>query len=480
MRRWRLALACMLMMSACAWAQEWKLDRMPTPWWVQPGEELQVVLLGPAGKTASLSLGDRSAALRQLSGGGGRYVAHLRAPASGSTALRLTVGGASQQLATVEVRPGTCLFQATETVVTRQGPDADFERLTPLVRGAAVPVNGRRGDWYRSAASGAWLDGRSGKLSEQVIPSPQLTDILVEPLPNGDARLTLSCGSVPEAGVLVDRQRLQLRLSDTQDLMFELTKQAAAANFLGPITVRPEHRGSGRWDTLVEVALGPAGLGGYELRPGQRPGELVLQVRRPLPGSFQGLIIALDAGHGGPKDPGTVGHGGLPEKVLNLRVTEALAAMLKERGATVVMTRTSDSDVAATDRGAAHELQARVDLATAAGAHLFLSLHHNARPSVEEGKRSHGTDIYWYQPYSEPLARALANPIADAIGEPLRSSRFRSFHVIRQTWAPSVLVEFQYLSNSQLESSVLTQPDYPDKAARGVMKGLEAYLNRRP
>jgi N-acetylmuramoyl-L-alanine amidase len=395
----------------------------------------------------------------------------------GSYPLRLETNGASVALGTVVVAAGTKTFRAAEAVVTRQGPDSDYERLTPLVAGAQVEVNGQRGDWYRSTATGAWLDGRSGAVEPGWTATPRLTRIAVDALANGDAQLTLSCGTIPEAvATMSGNGLLSLTLAATEDQIFDVTKEASAANFLGAITVRPQTPVG----TVVEVALGPEGIGGYQLDPGNRPGDLVLRVRRPVPKSLKGLIITLDAGHGGPKDPGTVGHGGLPEKVLNLRVTQSLARMLRERGATVIMTRTTDADVATDEKGASHELQARIDLSVAQRAHLFLSLHHNARPSVEEGKISHGTDIYWYQPVSEPLARALAGPIADAIEEPLRTSRFRSFHVIRQTFSPSVLIEFQYLSNPTLEAQVLDRPDYADRAAGGVVKGLEAYLRALP
>lgn len=387
------------------------------------------------------------------------------------------IQGNGRHLTDSELAIPTMTFTAKELTVTRQGPDADYERLTPLLPGTQVKVDGKRGSWYRSAATGAWIDGRSGAVSDQPALPSRLSNLFVDSFPNGDAKLTLVCTVLPEIQVQCTASgSLAVTLIDTEDLLFELTKNSKAANFLGPITVRPLTPTG----TVIDIAAGPQGIGGYQLEPGERPGELLLRVRQVVPRSLDGLIVTVDAGHGGPQDPGTVGHGGLPEKVLNLRVAEALARQLQERGANVVMTRTADTDVSSQDLGASHELQARVDVSTAKGAHLFLSLHHNARPSVEEGKTSHGTDIYWYQPFSEPLARALADPVADAVKEPLRTSRFRSFHVIRQTFSPSVLIEFQYLSNPKLEADVLDRPDYPERAAAGVVRGLEAYLETLP
>lgn len=464
-------LALIAVCSQTVWAQEWKLDRFPVPVWAQPDEMLELTLTGPVGGTAAVGWrGGESVASIPL-GNEGRHLARLRAPREPGQYTLLLDGA---DVGVLEVAPGVQLLSASTTMVTRQGPDADYERLTPLVAGTTVPVDARRGDWYRSTATGAWLDGRSGALVSAIVPNPRLSQVLVDRLENGDARITMSLGTIPEVqAYLPGNGPLTLSFPRTEDLLFDITKTADAANFLGPITVRPRTP----LGTMLDVALGPEGIGGYQLQAGQKPGELVLIVRKPVPQTMEGLIVTLDAGHGGPTDPGTVGHGGLPEKVLNLRVTQALATMLRERGATVIMTRTSDADVASDEQGASNELQARVDLSVAAKANLYISLHHNARPSVEEGKISHGTDVYWYQPFSEPLARALADPIGDAVGEPLRTSRFRSFHVIRQTYSPSVLIEFQYLSNPALETSVLNQSGYAEKAAAGVVKGLEAYLS---
>jgi N-acetylmuramoyl-L-alanine amidase len=469
------AVGVALSLAGAAGAQEWKLEKCPTPLWLQPGERLEVVLTGPPGQGGWLAFSDGSARVSLAEVSSGRYVASLRAPAEDEEALLVVQqDDKAVELGQVEVLSRKRLFTAGEMTVTRQGPDSDYERLTPLVAGARVPVDGRRGDWYRSAASGAWLDGGTGTVSDAAAEPSALSRIMIgETAPGGDVVLTLSCGSLPEAQVdLGPDGSLTVTLPGSDDLIFDVTRPSGVARAMGPVTVHPltPH------GTVIQIGRGARDIGGYSLRPGKTPGDLELRVGAPVPSSLAGLAITIDAGHGGPLDPGTVGHGGLAEKELNLRVAKALEKILRERGATVNMTRESDSDVADHEEGATHELQARVDATERAASDLFISVHHNARPTVEEGKTSHGTDVYWYQPFSEPLARALADPVADAIAEPARTWRFRSFHVIRQTYCPSVLIEFEYLSNPEMESNVLTQPDYPEKAAAGVVRGLEAYL----
>jgi len=62
---------------------------------------------------------------------------------------------------------------------------------------------------------------------------------------------------------------------------------------------------------------------------------------KPKAGELAGKIIIIDAGHGG-SDPGAVWNGN-QEKVFNLDMALRLERMLKQAGATVIMTRTTDT-----------------------------------------------------------------------------------------------------------------------------------------
>ncbi|RYD05196.1 hypothetical protein N752_10400 [Desulforamulus aquiferis] len=55
-------------------------------------------------------------------------------------------------------------------------------------------------------------------------------------------------------------------------------------------------------------------------------------------------MIVVDPGHGG-RDPGKVGHSGVPEKDINLEVSKRLATLLGQMGAAVILTRETDIDL---------------------------------------------------------------------------------------------------------------------------------------
>ena len=210
-------------------------------------------------------------------------------------------------------------------------------------------------------------------------------------------------------------------------------------------------------------------------------GVFTLRVRRPPSGisglrpavsgrgtadrsSLSGLTIVVDAGH---PPAGATGPTGLFEGDAVLPAAMMLQAILAERGATVVMTRTTRDAV---------DLVMRSVISRRADAHAFVSLHYNAYPDgVNPFTRPNGIEVYFYRPHSEPLARAVQ---AELIGwQPLEDQgiHFRSLSVVRSTWFPSVLAEGGYLMIPEQENAMRT-PEWQQRYARAVADGLENYF----
>ena len=96
------------------------------------------------------------------------------------------------------------------------------------------------------------------------------------------------------------------------------------------------------------------------------------------------MVIALDPGHGGTDDPGSVNkEAGLTESVLNWKVANYCKEELeKYTGIRVVLTRGENENP---------ELLDRVHRATAAGAKLFVSIHMNAASTTA----AKGAEVYY-------------------------------------------------------------------------------------
>jgi len=204
------------------------------------------------------------------------------------------------------------------------------------------------------------------------------------------------------------------------------------------------------------------------------PEHLIVKFKLPQSNtSLKGWKICIDPGHGG-KDTGAIGPTGLHEKQVTLSISKLLADLLEKRGAQVILTRTTDTDLTDPHSPPEVELEKRVDVAREHDANLFVSIHANARPTPIEGRTARGTYVYYYEPQSAALARDISNAVQAQIFEPKYSIVFRSFHVIREPDFPAVLIETVFISNPITEAK-LERVGYQKKIAHGIFKGIVDY-----
>jgi N-acetylmuramoyl-L-alanine amidase len=194
---------------------------------------------------------------------------------------------------------------------------------------------------------------------------------------------------------------------------------------------------------------------------------LVLRVRQPptvdASRPLRGLVIAVDAGH---PPAGATGPTGLYEPVATLGIAERLRTYLEQRGASVVMTRLAPGAVALVDRPV---------IARRAHAHAFVSIHLNAFPDGVNPFERNGTGSYYFNAWSEPLARAVQAGMVRRMGLRDLGVNYDNLAVLRPTWMPSVLCEGAFLMIPQQEAALRTA-EFQDAYARGVADGLEQYF----
>ncbi|GMU51458.1 MAG: hypothetical protein AMXMBFR33_06040 [Candidatus Xenobia bacterium] len=448
--------------------------------WVRPGEVVPIQASGSPGEPMRLVAPDGQV-IPLAEGPPGRFSVEVNGWRNGS--YRLQQGHRQAKLGPVRVLSGR-LPTARVTrpnAIYRSGPGEEYDRLDPLPAGLVLSLEGRQHEWLRSGPG--WVAVKDVQVGGFPAPQPRLIGIRMSETPEGRAVLRLRLGepvacqvdSRPEQG------ELTLRLPGARLTMGEVAYAPE------PRRVRAVQLASTPEEAQVRLTLGPEGNWGYQVR--WEPPDLVLDLtppphrgwsNPPRPGGagtgrpLVGLVIALDAGHGG-SDSGAVGLNLTREKDLNLALALALKQELEREGARVIMTRDTDRDVAAPEAPAEEELAARVRLAEEGGAHLFVSLHHNAMADVEKGRKAHGVHIYSYRPHSRALAEALAHPLAAATGESEWMALWRSFHVTRQSGMPAVLVESNFISNPEVEAR-MGREDYIPQAARGLKDGIEAFL----
>ncbi len=192
-------------------------------------------------------------------------------------------------------------------------------------------------------------------------------------------------------------------------------------------------------------------------------GRPAIDAARPL----AGLTIAVDPGH---PPIGATGPTGLWEPQATLPISERLKRMLEERGARVVMTRTTADAVA---------LVARPVIARRANAHAFVSIHLNAYPDGVNPFRASGTGTYFFRTHSEPLARSVQRGMVSEMGLMDLGVNYDNLAVVRGTWYPAVLCEGAFLMIPEQEAALRTA-EFQDRYARGVADGLERYFRELP
>ena len=219
--------------------------------------------------------------------------------------------------------------------------------------------------------------------------------------------------------------------------------------------------------------------------------------------------IVVDAGHGG-KDPGGRKLFGLKEKELNLAVAKELYELLKgEELFDVMLTRSTDEFVPLADRSV---------IANNFKADIFVSVHANAN----RDRREKGFEIYFMsEKASDPWAAEVADYENSVVGledgggqgDPAamllhsmarneylneggrlaglvtaemekrtpfanRGVKQAAFYVLRGTYAPGILVEMGFMTNSGDQKN-MNDKKVRAKIANAIYKGIMKYAEMR-
>lgn len=197
--------------------------------------------------------------------------------------------------------------------------------------------------------------------------------------------------------------------------------------------------------------------------------DLIVKVRKPIlvdnSKPLRGLKIAIDAGHGG-NEIGAIGCLRDNEKDLNLDFAKHLEQELKKRGAEVFMTRTTDTTISLRDR---------VEKANDENSFIFISLHGNALPDGQDPNKISGSSIYYYYPQAKPLADSILTKMISELGMNNDKVHQRSFAVVRNTNALSILIEIGYLINPS-DNAKMRNKDFQKATAKAISDGIESYL----
>jgi N-acetylmuramoyl-L-alanine amidase len=252
--------------------------------------------------------------------------------------------------------------------------------------------------------------------------------------------------------------------------------------------------------------------------PGPTPPAATAQPQRQQPARTRARrVVVIDPGHGG-RDPGMTGPiGGSPwfvEKDVVLAVSKKIGAALRRQGLDVVLTRTTDTLIALSERG---------PIANRSQGDVFLSIHVNAPGSRNAaGARERGFETYFLAeaktadalrvqemeneavkfetgadaPKGDPLsyiitdmaqnehlressdlAQTIQLGLIDVHPGPNRGVNQANFAVLRGSYMPAVLIELGFGTNRS-EATFLSDDRNQTQLANKIAESVVAYLAR--
>ena len=191
-------------------------------------------------------------------------------------------------------------------------------------------------------------------------------------------------------------------------------------------------------------------------------------------------VIIIDAGHGG-EDSGAIGVSGVYEKDLNLEIATALGEELKNRGYTVVYTRTEDKMLYSPEENIKgmrkiSDLNNRCKLTEQYEDCILISIHMNSYGSSKYS----GLQVYYSD--ENDKSAVLAQKIQNSVRSELQPSNRRqiksgdSLYLLQNVSCSAVLIECGFLSNKD-ECEKLSQKEYQKQLSFSIICGIIEYIN---
>lgn len=409
-----------------------------------------------------------------------RYVGWLPAVPLDRSALLEVAVGADTVRATWPLSIST-IDPLRPPVVVLDDDTARSGTTDSLTVGKAVP--GGTYQWFfptgTTAAVEGWWNGEVRlALSRGAAAWVNAAD--VHELPPGTPPPGGTVGSVrlrAESGWVTLRVPLPARLpyrveEGNRSLTLRIYGGASDVNWMqyggtDPLVTRMSYRQESVDELTITLELSQR-VWGYRSRFDGR--DLVLDVRRPPVidprHPLRGRTIVLDPGH---PPVGATGPTRLWEPVAMLAVAQKAQQLLERAGASVLLTRTDMTPV---------DLYPRTHFAEQRNADVLVSIHANALPDGVNPFVNNGTSVYYFQPRSADLARALDRALVRELGLRDLGMGRGDYALVRPTWMPAALTEGLFIMLPEQEQ-MLRDAAGQWAYARAVAHGIEAFLQER-
>ncbi|ADU51459.1 cell wall hydrolase/autolysin [Thermaerobacter marianensis DSM 12885] len=180
----------------------------------------------------------------------------------------------------------------------------------------------------------------------------------------------------------------------------------------------------------------------------------------PEQGPLAGTLIVVDPGHGGVDRGACHLPSNTIESEIALDFSFLLRKLLRDQGARVLLTRTTDEDL---------DLDPRIEIANANGADYFLSIHVNWFPDPT----CFGAQTFYFpgREESRRLALLVQDELKKVDPDNYREIQTGRYRVLRLTRMPGVLVELGFV-DSPHDRAILHDAGKRRQLAEAIVRGV--------
>lgn len=174
----------------------------------------------------------------------------------------------------------------------------------------------------------------------------------------------------------------------------------------------------------------------------------------------------LDFGHGG-KDSGALGSKNTKESNSVLQIGMIVKNNLEKANEKVIITRESDTY---------YSLGYRSNKANNEDCDYFVSLHMNSSAN----KSAKGCEVWVYSENSKAytLSKSICSNLSNKINTTNRGVKIsKEFSVLRKTKMPALLIEIDFISNKDVEASLISN-QYIKDIANSISSSLLSFVNK--
>ena len=345
-----------------------------------------------------------------------------------------------QPLSTENLEPFKGYVKSDNTPLRSTPVDVGLNRISHLFEGTELVIDGSRGSFYRvrlSKDKEAWIAKTDITVTDDVFYPAEFINMDSERYKNAIIQ-TISF-----------TKKLPYTIEDTEkEIVFRIYNPELSENSIYNVNIpKPD-----KYAYTVSLT---------------EEGKYTFKVRK-LSENKEDITIVIDAGHGG-SERGAIGCLGDEEKVINLKIADETANILRSKGYNVIMTRECDAYVPLNDR---------VNTAKDNDADIFVSIHLNSISDIPmDVHKNRGTSVYYFNPNAKKFAEVMEKNVTHFAKTHNDEVRTASFAVIRPSSYIGILVETAYMTNPY--DSVLYRDDkWIKKAAKGIAEGIIEYTRK--